>query len=246
MGDVKMYELPARIRYSEVDLSKQLTVPSVVSYLQDCCSMQSEDIGYGIDWLYKEHYGWYVIHWEIHIKRLPKLGEHIFVYTAANGFKGIISTRSFRILDESGEEVVIATSTWVLMDFDEKKPIRYPQDMTEAYGIEPKLEDSWMGRKLVLQDNLQEQYRFVVAKVQTDTNRHMNNVWYVAAAMECVPESFSVENLRIEYKKQAMLGDELIVMSKKATLDKNLNVYYVSLQNILGECYTNIEIYGRD
>ena len=40
-----------------------------------------------------------------------------------------------------------------------------------------------------------------------DTNRHVNNAQYVAIARELLPVDFALGELRVEYRKAAVLGD---------------------------------------
>ena len=42
-----MYSFNSRVRYSEVNSEKELTLPSLLDYLQDCCMFESEDFGVG-------------------------------------------------------------------------------------------------------------------------------------------------------------------------------------------------------
>ena len=44
-----MYDFKSRVRYSEVNSERQLTLPALIDYLQYCCTFQSEDIGVGLD-----------------------------------------------------------------------------------------------------------------------------------------------------------------------------------------------------
>ena len=46
-----MYSFSNRVRYSEVNSEKELTLPSLLDYLQDCCTFESEDFGVGVDYL---------------------------------------------------------------------------------------------------------------------------------------------------------------------------------------------------
>lgn len=42
-----MYEMKARIRYSEVGTDGKLMLSALVNYFQDCSTFQSEDLGVG-------------------------------------------------------------------------------------------------------------------------------------------------------------------------------------------------------
>ena len=41
------YQWKQRIRYSEVDGERKLTIPNLVNYFQDCSTFQSEELGVG-------------------------------------------------------------------------------------------------------------------------------------------------------------------------------------------------------
>lgn len=47
-----MYELNSRVRYSETDIDAKLSLTGIMNYMQDCSTMQSEDAGVGIGYLW--------------------------------------------------------------------------------------------------------------------------------------------------------------------------------------------------
>ena len=68
----------------------------------------------------------------------------------------------------------------------------------------------------------------------------MNNAQYVDIARELLPEKFTIRELRIEYKKAAVLGD---VMYPK--IGKTAEGYVVSLQDAAGNVFANIWLAGK-
>lgn len=44
------YTFEGRIRFSEVDHTKKITLPGIINYFQDCSIFHSEDLGVGIDY----------------------------------------------------------------------------------------------------------------------------------------------------------------------------------------------------
>ena len=46
--------IDGRVRFSEIDHTRKITVPSIINYFQDCSTFQSEDIGVGLDVLSKK------------------------------------------------------------------------------------------------------------------------------------------------------------------------------------------------
>ena len=47
-------------------------------------------------------------------------------------------------------------------------------------------------------------------KHHIDSNHHVNNAQYAQIAREVLPDCFKIAELRIEYKKAAVLGDVII------------------------------------
>ena len=90
-----MYDFKSRVRYSEVNSDRQMTVPALVDYLQNCCSFQSEDMNIGVDYLEKHQVAWVLSSWEIQVKRYPDFAEMVTVSTIIlRAFMDIVILRS--------------------------------------------------------------------------------------------------------------------------------------------------------
>ncbi len=96
-----MYQFESRVRYSEVDSERHLTLPAVMDYLQDCCTFQSEDMNIGVEYLAEQKQAWVLSSWEIKIRRYPVMGEKICVETWPYAFKGFYGYRNFRRRDDA-------------------------------------------------------------------------------------------------------------------------------------------------
>ena len=128
-----MYSFSNRVRYSEVNSEKELTLPSLLDYLQDCCTFESEDFGVGVDYLAKEQVAWILSSWEIKVYRYPQMGQHIKVSTWPYAFRGFYGYRNFCIEGEDGEIFAEANSVWVFMDTEKMRPARVSERMQEVY-----------------------------------------------------------------------------------------------------------------
>ena len=52
------YTFDSRVRFSEVDHTKKMTLPGIINYFQDCSTFQSEGLGYGVDYFTKYGKAW--------------------------------------------------------------------------------------------------------------------------------------------------------------------------------------------
>lgn len=206
-----MYCFDSRVRYSEINSERTLTLTSLLDYLQDCCTFQSEELGVGIDYLKEHQIAWVLSSWEIVIKNLPKLGEEIRVNTWPYNFKGLYGYRNFSVTDGQGNILAIANSLWVFMNTEKMRPARISEHLIQAYQGEfgEGLKENWGERKIAIPEELEKREPMQVARFHIDTNHHVNNEKYVLVAEEFLPEGFEVGRLRAEYKKAAVLGDVL-------------------------------------
>lgn len=206
-----MFCFENRVRYSEIDSKQELTLPSLLDYLQDCCTFESEKLQIGMDYLASHQVAWMLSSWQIRILRCPKFGEKLQVNTWPYGFKGFYGYRNFTIVDESGEIICKVNSVWIFVNTAKMRPMKITEEIQKAYQAEYKaqLAGNWAERKITIPESGVEKEPVQVARFHIDTNHHMNNGKYVLVAEEYLPEDFTVKNLRVEYRKAAVLGDIL-------------------------------------
>ena len=212
-----MYQFESKVRYSEVNSNRVLKLVALADYMQDCCTYQTEGSGVGMDFLKQYNGGWVLSSWEIVIRDLPKLLDEITIGTRPYEFKGFYGLRNFEIENEAGECIVLANSVWVYMNTVSMRPERIPQEVMEAYHKieEPGIEYEWSDRKIKVEGECVEHKSITVPPYFIDTNHHVNNGKYIMVAETYLPENFSVERIRVEYRKAAMLGDELFPLVYK-------------------------------
>ena len=231
-----MYTFDSKIRYSETDSEGFLTLESLIDYFQDCSTFQTQDGPATIEYLKEKGMAWVITYWQIEISRFPKLCENVTIGTIPYLLKGPMGLRNFFMDTKDGERVAVANSVWSLFDFNRGLPCRVTPEIIEAYPIGPKLEMVYRSRKIVIPES-GESFTgedIQVRKHHLDTNNHVNNGQYVRMALDAVPDpSIRVKSLRVEYKKQALLGDVLTpVIIKEINSDEC--VYTIALRNTEG------------
>lgn len=204
-----MYSIQSRVRYSEVDRSRDMTFLALMNYFQDCCAIQSEDIGRGVDYLMEHEIAWVLSSWQIVMVRPPRFGEQITVNTWPYDFKGLYGYRNFSLENEQGEILAYANSVWVFVDTKLNRPAKIPKTVSEAYHLEEKYPMEYADRKIALPKEMEAKKSFAVQPEQIDTNHHVNNERYVAMAQNFLGENVRILKMRAEYKKAAVLGDTI-------------------------------------
>jgi len=229
-----MYTFTGRIRYSELDRSGRLSLPSLINYFQDCSTFQSEELGVGTEFLRRRKQVWVLTYWQIEIARLPTLGEQIEVGTFATIFKGLYGHRNFILYDGQGEMLSWADSIWAFIDLEKGRPVRPSDECVLPYETAEPLPMKQEGRKIGRVDGGLAHLSFPVARQHLDTNEHVNNGQYVQMALNLFEEDSVVKRVRVEYKKSAVLGDEIFPYYAKEAgrtvvelCDKDKNPYAI-------------------
>lgn len=230
-----MYCFESRIRYSEIDSAGKLSLESMINYFQDCSTFHSESLGLGPTDMNSSSKVWVLSAWQVQIDRYPIMGESIQVCTAPYEFKGFSGKRNFWLLDNQGIKIALANSIWTLIDRTTKMPTRITAELIEKFKIEEKLEMKYEPRKIVLPvDQGDKGDAIIIKHHHLDTNNHVNNGQYIAIALDSIEGDIQGNRLRVEYKKSAMIGDEItpyVIKSDKGNLitlcDKEDNAYAV-------------------
>ena len=230
-----MYTFNSRVRYSEVDSNARLTLEGIINYMQDCTNFQSEDLGVGLEFHKEKNLAWILNSWQIVIDEYPKMGENITIGTQSFGYEKMFGHRNFLITKEDGSRVAIANSLWVLMDLKKNRPRIVTPEIGDVYGKHKPLEMEYAPRKIKMPENVVKGREFVVQESQLDTNHHVNNGQYVRMAMNQI-ELPKVSELRVEYKKQALLGDMIVPF-----ICRQENKTFVSLDDVDGKAYAVVQ-----
>lgn len=211
-----MYCYEMNVGYSVTDTALEMAVPGILDCFQDAAIFEAENSDITMDYLYSRHLAWLLSSWQIVIGRRPRLNERISIMTSPYAFKGFLGYRNFTLSTMDGEMLVKAASIWSLVDTQKLVPARPAPEMKAGYKIGEKLEMDYAPRKIALLAPGEAMGSFRVLRSQIDSNHHMNNVEYVRLAMEYLPEGRSVQELRVEYKKAAHLGDMLTAVVSEA------------------------------
>ncbi|MBR6172815.1 MAG: acyl-[Eubacterium sp.] len=205
-----MYTFHERIRYTELDENRNLSLVSIINFMQDCCIYEAEDGGVGIDWLKEHTTAWMLISWQVKILRRPVFCEHVKITTWACGFRHFLGQRNFTIEnEETGELLIYAYSEWAYVNTETGKPERtIPQKELDVYGIREPLDMTFEKGRIPVPEEMTAKPSITVTELMLDTNHHVNNGQYVAMACSIPPQGTAdFTDFRCDVRQQSRLGD---------------------------------------
>lgn len=201
-----MYHYESRVRFSETDKDRKLTLEAIVDYFQDCSTFQTEDLGVGFSYLLPRNLTWVLCYWHIVVEEYPELGESVEICTIPYDFKGFLGKRNF-FMEKNGKRIVKADSLWTLLDMEKMLPVKVPEEVCKKYPQEEKIEMEYLPRKIIISGEEEKADSLVIQKHHLDCNDHVNNGQYIKMASVYLPEEFEIGQMRAEYKSQARLSD---------------------------------------
>lgn len=208
------FDMDVKVRYSECTRAQKVSLHMILNYMQDAATLHSEVIGYGLERNLSNHNGWFLLAYDIEIRRLPEVFEEITVSTDPYLMKGYYGYRSFDFLDRQGNVLIHADSMWILMDIEKLLPVRVPAEMTQGFGASDGGIKPTIKRKIRAGKEWEAAASIPVMAFYLDTNGHVNNQYYGMWAEGFLEEDRQLSGVKIDYRKSAVEGDRIEVFTQ--------------------------------
>ena len=239
-----MYTFKSTVRFSETGKDSKLTIPHLISYFQDCSTLHGNEAGLDRKKLIKMERAWFLSSWQIVINKRPGIDEKIEVETRAYEIRGFYGLRNFIMYNEAKEVCAYANSIWFYVDTKKGRPVKYEQKDGTGFEIDEEFPMEKADRKIIIPENADKTIkgdRLKVRESHLDSNYHMNNREYVRIALDFMPDSFDIDDLRqirVQYKKAAVLDEIMVPVYYFDVENKKI---FVSLENEAGENFAKVE-----
>lgn len=215
------------VHYYEINQYSEATPVTLLNYLEETAIAHSDAVGLGYKKLMSMGIAWLLNQWLVEIERPPHWNERVTVETWPSDFHRFYATREFRMRDEKGNIICRASSRWVLLNLEKKRPVRVPTDYTEAYGFDPERAIDGEFGELPEIEEMVATKDFLVRREDIDTNNHVNNTRYITWFLEAVPQEIYNDNilseLNVLFKKEAGLGSIISSSCAKNSEDEYLH-----------------------
>lgn len=180
---------------------------------QELAYWAAQGLGFGYDNLHIHHVAWVLCRMHICFRKEFRWRDRICLYTWHKGSTGLFYLRDFDARNDAGEQAVVCTSSWVVIDERTRRFVR-PEDMAEkmSAGIvnESAIEDQAPKIQLPADKEAELAGEHTVAYSDIDFIGHTNNARYVVWAMDVLPAEVTlqpIKDLYINFNKETTLGE---------------------------------------
>lgn len=211
---IQKYQKQYLVRSYECDKHQNLRLLTLMNILQDSADGSADILGVGYDYCVAHNLAWVAANYHVKIIRAPKIHENITIYTWPSEEKKLGAIRDYALFDAEGKPLVQASTQWVLINFETKRP-QALRDNLPSYDVLPEKADVYEFTKLMPPAQFDFETSFKVRFDDIDVNNHVNNAVYPLWMSEAVPAEFrdshAIAELEISFKKPAVAGEEVVI-----------------------------------
>ena len=208
-----IYSSNYKIGLDDIGVNNEISNKAILRIMEDVSGFHSASIGYGLFEIDTKKRAWMILDWKMKVIKRPKYMDEIKAETWSRKVERLYAYRDFQLKDKDGNIIAIATSRWIFVDTDRRRPVRLTADISDLYESEPD--------KCVFEEEIEdvkcENYLFekdyYIQRRDIDMNEHMHNLNYLDMAYEILPEDIYknkvFDNVRIVYKKEIVYGEKV-------------------------------------
>jgi acyl-ACP thioesterase len=205
------FERSFRIRSYEIDAQGRLDVPVLCRLLQEAATEHAAELGVAVDLLIETGVAWVLTGLDLTMERWPSAGDTLLVRTWPEAMDRLTTERRFEIADANRTTVGTATTLWLILDLERRRPIRIPKtvaDRLAAHDLGSRPRRPGGVRAL---DRTDGSVDFAVRRSDLDVAGHVNNTTFVGWLVEAVPTEVwrqrELAELTVSYRSECHLGD---------------------------------------
>lgn len=207
------HSLTIDVRSSEVGPQSRMKISGLLNAFQEAAINHAGLLGATVADLISRNLTWVLSRYHIQVFRYPLWQESVNLMTWPSARQGLFALREFEIRDNKGILLAAATSSWMLLNLGNKRPVP-PSENLPDYPEDPRraLSDSFAPLPLI--DRVDFEVPFSVRSDDLDWNSHVNHVVYVEWAVEAAPHhllaDFRPTEIEADYRGETFLGDAVL------------------------------------
>ena len=217
----------------EADANHNLRPTAMLDMMQEAAGRDASTLGFGYDDMISTNTAWVLSRIRVVFHNTPKWRDTVNLKTWHKGANRIFYLRDFLLESESGDKLVSATTSWLIIDLSSRRMVR------NTYLAE-NFDNSEMGHaieepadKVSLPKGIEPElvHTHKVVWSDIDTNGHVNNVKYVVWALDSLDydlvASKSVKELLVNYDCEVLPGQSVDLYRFVESGDNCISCYVV-------------------
>lgn len=213
------------VYFSQCDKNKLLSLNELLRITSDLAVEDYRQQGMSREVLLQNGYAILVSRCSFRIHSMPRENDRIEIVTREERPEPLQLMRAYEILDENGTSLVSGSSSWLVVDLSTRRilptkkfTMRNPTEFTGEHDCLPV-------SKIIVPENIEQIDERTIRRSDIDANGHTNNSRYgafISDALGDILDKTQISDFRINYSKEAMLGEKLNIYSSYDEASKKI------------------------
>lgn len=201
------------VSWFEADINNTASLITLCNYLQESAWRHADHLGFGYRTDTKIDQLWVIVRMLVKVDRYPFWQETVTVRTWPRGIEGLFAIRDYEIIDREGKTIVSASSQWLVLDAETRRPVqaKFDPEILELVTSRPAMAEQ--PEKVIIHDPLPFVYTVRASYADLDMYRHVNNTRYVEWILNAFSEEDytrrCIRSFLIEFLNETLFGDEV-------------------------------------
>lgn len=201
------------------DVNQKITLPVLFSFMQESAWEHAAINNFGFEYLKELNLFWALSRFKVIIHKYPKWKEVLQMETWSKAPDGLMAYRDFEVFNYKREKVLSASSAWLILDMDTRRPQRMAILEEKFPLIKDRMAIADPLSKLTQMEcdeivgNVTAQYSAI------DVNGHVNNIKYIEWVLDSFPYEFinkyEVSQIEINYLHEMYAGEQCTIYCKE-------------------------------
>ncbi|NLP12217.1 hypothetical protein GX408_17600 [bacterium] len=213
-----------RITSYHINRTGEASLPFLFWYMQEIAWEHAHELGFGFDHLRQDRLFWVLARLHVKLKRRPRWTEKITLDTWSRGTDGFFAYRDYLFRDSARQEIITATSSWLVLDLDRRRIQRlsqlknFPEYQESLLGANPEKVES------AATENIPE---FTAVHFNDiDINQHINSGRYLERIDNTYTPEFQykhiLKEIAVNFIKEGMPEDLIAVRKQLLSSQEHL------------------------
>jgi len=202
----------------------QARLTTMANFFQEMAYHHANQLGFGFRDMNRRQTMWVLSRMKIRIDRYPVWDDSVDVETWHKGMDRIFGLRDFRVKDKAGKVLGVASSAWLVLDSQTRRPMRPDSDVLHDGRGEESVFEEKLG-KIRLPDHMKDMGRREVQFSDLDIVGHVNNVKYMEWCIDGIMSGEFLEReireLEINFMHEALLGDSILLSASRISSESD-------------------------
>lgn len=212
------------------DASWRLKPAAFMDLAQEAAGQHAVYLGFGYDDLIKNNTAWILSRVNVKFIDTPKWREDMVLTTWHKGFNRLFFLRDFIMTDISGRERIKATTSWLVLDLENRSMVRDPELIEEGtVCLENAIEVP--ADKVRMPRNVESVlvYEHLVGYSDVDMLGHANNAMYMQWAMDAVDYEITsgspIKEFTINFNHELKAGERVALYRACEEREDGLHIF---------------------